>query len=137
MDSDENGSAVSSEVQKQNLQLVRYKEHVLSVLKEVASPVLPAMLHGGTLLPLATAHRPDCAYGALVSSLEVLQSMEVPHFAEPLKLCPLPDTQFSFLFASSVPLVAIGEAFAKRLLQRHHTDSSSRKSITFTSNGHR
>ena len=51
-------------------------------------------------------HRPThasvFACGAIVSSLEVLQSMEVPQLAEPLILCPLPDTRFSFRFASSV-----------------------------------
>ena len=136
MDSDVNGSAVSSEVQKQNLQLVRYKEHVLSVFKEDASPSYRQRI-AATCIGHWPLHAAVFACGALVSSLEVLQSMEVPQLAEPLILCPLPDTRFSFLFASSVPLVAIGEAFAKRLLQRHHTDSSSRKSITFTSNGHR
>ncbi|MEO8096058.1 MAG: hypothetical protein ABI811_00025, partial [Acidobacteriota bacterium] len=48
---------------------------------------------------LAVGHctPPKCACGALVSSLEVLQSMEVSLLAKPHLLCPFRYT-FSFLF---------------------------------------
>ncbi len=80
-------------------------------------------------------HRPlraaVCAYGALVSSLEVLQSMEVPllrnrpdfvHF--PIHISPF---CFHIERFRSLPL----EKLSPKSFSNDHTDSSSRKSITF------
>ena len=96
---------------KQNLQLVRDREHVLSVFKEGASPAYRQRITATRSRRTARiGHRPlhaaKCAYGALVSSLEVLQSMEVPPLRNLIYFVLSRYTLLLSRFTPSVPLVA-------------------------------
>jgi hypothetical protein len=87
-------------------QLVRLEEHVLRFSKYGCI----AVIFGIASLAARVAIKPrpprTSAFGALVSSLEVLQSMEVPHRETSLTLSTFRYT-FSFLFTHRAnPLVA-------------------------------
>ena len=107
---------------KQNLQLVRFVEHVLRFFKEGASPALLATHHCGSHWPQATTHR---SLRLRRASFFFRGSSKYggSAVAEPTILCPFPDTHSPFSFRierfRSSPL----EKLSPKSFSNDHIDS--------------